>query len=105
VVQNSQVAYRQVAISDVLGLHLRAASRFVQSAQAFKSAVTVCSNGIRADGRSVLDLLSLSAGQGAILDVEAQGCDAEDAVAVLANLISAQSLESDLSIGEASSEN
>jgi phosphocarrier protein HPr len=102
-VQNSQVACRQVAISDVLGLHLRAASRFVESAQAFKSAVTVCSNGIVADGRSVLDLLSLAAGCGTILEVEAKSCDAEDAVAALSNLMSAQSLESDLSIGEASS--
>jgi phosphocarrier protein HPr len=103
VVQSSQIAYRQVAISDVLGLHLRAASRFVKSAQAFQSAVKVCSNGIIADGRSVLDLLSLGAGCGTTLTVEAQGCDAEDAVAVLANLFSAQSHESEVSIGEVSS--
>jgi phosphocarrier protein HPr len=103
VVQNSQVAYRQVAMSNVLGLHLRAADKFVTTAQAFESTVRVCSNGIVADGRSVLDLLSLAAGCGTILEVEAKGCDAEDAVAALSNLMSAQSLESDLSIGEASS--
>jgi phosphocarrier protein HPr len=101
VVQNLQVAYRQVAISNVLGLHLRAADKFVKSAQAFQSAVKVCSNGITADGRSILDLLSLAAGCGTILDVEAQGCDAEDAVAVQANLISGQSHESEVQCAEA----
>ena len=89
VVQNLQVAHRQVAISNVLGLHLRAAYKFVKSAQAFESAIRVCSNGIIADGRSILDLLSLAADCGTILGVEAQGCDAEDAVTALANLISA----------------
>jgi phosphocarrier protein HPr len=100
VVQNSQVAYRQVAIGNVLGLHLRAADKFVRSAQAFQSAVKVCSNGIIADGRSILDLLSLAAGCGTMLTVEAQGCDAEDAVAALANLISAQSHESEVPTGK-----
>ncbi len=100
-VQNFHVAYRQVAVSNVLGLHLRAADKFVRSAEAFQSAVKVCSNGIIADGRSILDLLSLAAGCGTILGVEAQGCDAEDAVTALANLISAQSYESEEKGGEA----
>ncbi len=100
-VQNFHVAYRQVAVSNVLGLHLRAADKFVRSAEAFQSAVKVCSNGIIADGRSILDLLSLAAGYGTILDVEAQGCDAEDAVIALANLISAQADESEEKGGEA----
>jgi phosphocarrier protein HPr len=103
VIQNSQVAYRQVAISNVLGLHLRVANKFVTSAQAFQSAVRVCGNGVMADGRSILDLLSLAAECGTTLAVEAEGCDAEEAVAVLANLISAQPSESEVSIGEASS--
>ena len=93
--QNFHVAYRQVAISNVLGLHLRAAAKFVRSAQAFESAVKVRSNGIVADGRSILDLISLAAECGTMLAVEADGCDAEDAVAALANLISAQSVESE----------
>ena len=100
VVQNFHVAYRQVAISNVLGLHLRAADRFVRSAQAFQSAVKVRSNGIVADGRSILDLISLAAECGTLLAVEAQGCDAEDAVDALANLISAQSHESEDQGGE-----
>jgi phosphocarrier protein HPr len=98
--QNFHVARRQVAISNVLGLHMRAAYRFVRLAQLFQSEVKVCSNGMTADGRSILDLLSLAAECGTILAVEARGCDAEDTVAALANLISVQPLEFDDQIGK-----
>jgi phosphocarrier protein HPr len=101
VAQNVHVACRQVAIANVLGLHLRAADKFVRLAKAFQSDVKVCSNGIIADGRSILDLLSLAAECGTMLAVEAQGFDAEDAVAALANLISLRSLESVDQIGKA----
>ena len=101
--QNFHVAFRQVAISNVLGLHMRVAYKFVSVAQAFQSDVKVCSNGIEADGRSILELLSLAAECGTMLAVEAHGCDAENAVAALANLISAQSHESEDQIGEAAS--
>ncbi len=97
--QKFHVARRQVAITNVLGLHLRAADKFVRLAQAFQSDVKVRSNGIIADGRSILDLLSLAADCGTMLAVEAQGFDAEDAVAALANLISAQPHESADQIG------
>ena len=58
----------------------------MRSEQAFQSDVKVCRNGIIADGRSILDLLTLAAECGTMLAVEAQGCDAEDAVAALANM-------------------
>ena len=99
--QNFHVARRQVAVNNVLGLHLRAADKFVRLAKAFQSDVKVCCKGIIADGRSILSLLSLAAERGTKLAVEAQGCDAEDAVAALANLISAQSHESEDQIREA----
>jgi len=60
-------------------------------ANAFQSDVRVCYEGIIANGKSILDLLSLAAECGTMLALEAQGCDAEDAVAALADLISAQS--------------
>ena len=88
--QKFHVARRQVAITNVLGLHLRAADKFVRLAQAFQSDVEVRSKGSTANGRSILELLSLAAECGTMLAVEAQGFDAEDAVAALANLISGQ---------------
>src|SRR5271157_1928715 len=93
--QNLHVARRQVGVSNVLGLHLRVAGRFVRLANAFQSDVKVYCKGIMADRRSILSLLSLAAECGTMLALEAQGCDAEDAVAALANLISAQSHESE----------
>ena len=98
--QNFHVARRQVGVSNVLGLHLRVAGRFVRMANAFQSDVRVCCEGIIANGKSILDLLSLAAECGTMLALEAEGCDAEDAVAALANLISAQSHESEDKIGE-----
>ena len=89
--QNFHVARRQVGVSNSLGLHLRVAGRFVRMAQAFQSDVKVHCEGIIANGKSILDLLSLAAECGTMLALEAEGCDAEDAVAALANLISAQS--------------
>jgi phosphocarrier protein HPr len=99
--QNYHVARRQVGVGNVLGLHLRAAGKFVRLANAFQSDVRVCCKGAMADGRSILSLLSLAAECGTMLALEAEGCDAEDAVAALANLISAQSHESEDQNGEA----
>ena len=87
--QNLQIARRQVAVNNVLGLHLRVAHRFVRLANAFQSEVNVHYEGLVADGKSIMSLLGLAAECGTILALEAQGCDAEDAVAALANLISA----------------
>ena len=59
-------------------------------ANAFQSEVNVHCKGVIANGKSILSLLSLAAECGTMLAVEAQGIDAEDAVAALANLISGQ---------------
>ena len=98
--QNIHIARRQVAVNNVLGLHLRVAGRFVKLANAFQSEVSVYCKGIIADGRSILSLLSLAAECGTMLALEAEGCDAEDAVVALANLISAESHESEDQGGE-----
>ena len=92
--QNLDIARRQVAVNNILGFHLRFAGRFVKLASAFQSDVTVHCKGIIADGRSILSLLSLAAECGTTMALEAEGCDAEDAVAALAKLISVESDES-----------
>ncbi len=98
--QNFHVARRQVGVSNVLGLHLRAADKFVRLAKAFQSDVKVCCKGIIANGKSIIDLLSLAAECGTMLALETQGCDAEDAIVALSNLISAGSHESEDQGGE-----
>jgi len=100
-IQDLQVARRQVGIANVLGLHMRVAHQFVRLAGQYQSEVGVGCNGITANGKSILDLLSLAAACGTMLVLEARGCDADDAVAALAGLISAQSHESEDKSGEA----
>ena len=95
VAENFTVARRQVKVGHALGLHLRVAERFVRSANAFQADVRVHGKGVMADGKSILDLLGLAAECGTMLALVAQGCDAEDAVSALANLISAQSQDSE----------
>jgi phosphocarrier protein len=91
--QDILISRREVGIGYVLGLHLRVADKFVRLATTFHSEIQVHCNGIVANGKSILSLLSLAAEYGTMLALEAQGCDAEDAVAALAILIACESRE------------
>ena len=81
---------RQVELTNDLGLHLRAASRLVQLSQQFQSEVSVLCEGRTADGKSILDLMTLAAQRGSRLEIEACGGDAEEAIAALQELIEAR---------------
>lgn len=80
---------RTVAVNNPLGLHLRPAAAFAQAARGFHCAITVWNGDRRADGKSPWDLLGLIAEYGAELVVEADGDDAADAIARLADLLAA----------------
>jgi phosphocarrier protein HPr len=92
---DNDIARRKIAISNVFGLHLRTASKFVDTAKAYQSEIQVCCKGIAANGKSVLSLLGLAAECGTMLALEARGLDANDAVDALADLILARFHESD----------
>jgi phosphocarrier protein len=78
---------RQVEITNSFGFHLRAACRFVQLCQKSESDVRVFCDGRAAHGSSVVDLMMLAAGNGALLELEATGPDAEAATCALCTLI------------------
>jgi phosphotransferase system HPr (HPr) family protein len=78
---------REVRIRNALGLHARAAARFVHTASRFRSRVTVTRNGKAMDGKSILGILLLAASQGALLHVAAEGEDEAAAVDALASLV------------------
>ncbi len=78
---------RVVTIRNRLGLHARAAARFVHTANRFRSRVVVSRNGKIMDGKSILGILLLAASQGSQLEVGAEGDDEEAAVAALAELV------------------
>jgi phosphotransferase system HPr (HPr) family protein len=84
---------RELVVPEPDGLHLRLASAFVDLVSGFKSDVRVAGPGGVADGRSVLDLLTLGAEGGTQVRLEVQGEDAEDAISALAELIEKWSAE------------
>jgi phosphocarrier protein len=85
----------QTEIGHALGLHLRVASQFVRLSQQFQSEIRVFCNGRAANGKSVLDLITLGAGCGACLEIEINGPDADDAIATLCSLVEERSNEDD----------
>ncbi len=77
----------EVQVANRLGLHARAAARFVQLATSFKSRITVSSDDSRVDGKSILGLLTLAAREGTRLRLSAEGNDADDALAQIEALV------------------
>lgn len=77
----------QVTIINKLGLHARAAAKFVGCATAFSSAVRAGRDGQLVDGKSIMAVMMLAAGQGTVLDLEIDGEDEEAALAALQTLI------------------
>jgi phosphocarrier protein len=84
------VVRRQVEVMNSLGLHMRPANKFVELALQFQADIRVHYNGNEYNGKSILDLTSLAAECGTLLDLEARGADAAAAVESLADLVSAR---------------
>ena len=80
-------AEREVRIRNKLGMHARAAVKFVQTANTFKSEVKVVKDDQEANGKSIMGLLTLVAAHGVTMTVVCDGDDAEAAVAALAELV------------------
>jgi phosphocarrier protein len=68
-------------------MHARAAVKFVQLAAHFKSEIRVMKDGASVNGKSIMGLLTLVAALGLSIVIEAEGPDAEEAVAALAALV------------------
>ena len=78
---------RTVRIPNRLGLHARAAARFVHAASRFGSRIRVTREDRTTDGKSILGILLLAAARGVSLRIVAQGEDEEEAVTALAALV------------------
>lgn len=77
----------EVQIANRLGLHARAAARFVHLANRFQARITVTKGDSRVDGKSILGLLTLAARDGTVLRLTAEGDDAEQALRELQALV------------------
>jgi phosphocarrier protein len=78
---------REVVIRNRLGMHARAAARFVHTASQFRSRVTVGRRDRVMDGKSILGILLLAAGQGTRLTLGADGDDELAAIEALSALV------------------
>jgi phosphocarrier protein HPr len=81
---------RTVTVRNALGMHARAAARFVHAAGAFQCRVTVTRedrSDRHVDGKSILGLLLLAAARGVILRIAADGADEDEALDVLCRLV------------------
>ncbi len=74
-------------IENRLGLHARAASRFVELANKFKSEILIEKDGQEVNGKSIMGVMMLAAAKGTKIKVRATGEDATEAVESLGRLI------------------
>ena len=78
---------RDATIPNALGLHARAAARFVQSASRFASTIRVSRGDRTVDGKSIMGMLLLAAARGSVVTIVAEGADAEAAITELCALV------------------
>ena len=74
-------------IKNELGLHARAAGRLVEVANRYRSVIRLEQDGRQADGRSLLDILTLACPRGGRVVIRAEGDDAREAVDEMGKLI------------------
>lgn len=74
-------------IQNELGLHARAAAHFVKIANRFRSSISVHKDSVAVNGKSIMGVLMLAAAKGTAITIEAEGSDAQQAVAALGELI------------------
>ena len=78
---------KEITIVNRLGLHARPAAMFVRIASRYRAEVWVGKEGEKVNGKSIMGLMMLAAGQGSTLNICCDGPDADKAMAELEELI------------------
>ncbi len=78
---------RELLISNKLGLHARASAKLTKLASEFSSDVWLSKGARRVNAKSIMGVMMLAAGQGSRVVLEADGDDAEQALASIALLV------------------
>ncbi|WP_372782872.1 HPr family phosphocarrier protein [Litorivivens sp.] len=81
------MAKSQLTIINKLGLHARAAAKFVSTATAFGSKISISANGQTVDGKSIMSVMMLAASQGTDIELECVGDDEQEALQAITDLI------------------
>ena len=74
-------------VVNALGMHARAAARFVQLAARFTAQVRVARDSKVMDGKSIMGILLLAAARGTTITISADGADEQAAVDALVELV------------------
>ena len=77
----------RLEIVNELGMHARAATKFVQTANRFSSEIAVEKDGQKVNGKSIMGVLLLAAPQGSGIRLHIDGRDEEEALAALEALV------------------
>ena len=85
----------EAEIVNKLGLHARAAAKLTQLASGFSANVFLSRNGRRVNAKSIMGVMMLAAGKGSRILIEADGEDAEGALAAVVRLIAERFGEAD----------
>ncbi|PYJ85989.1 MAG: HPr family phosphocarrier protein [Verrucomicrobia bacterium] len=78
---------KEITIINRLGLHARPAAMFVRISSRYRSEVWVEKEGEQINGKSIMGLMMLAAGQGSKLTIRCEGPDADKAMEELEELI------------------
>lgn len=84
------IVSKKLTVMNGQGLHARPAALFVQVANKFDSRITIKRDDEEVNGKSIMGILMLGAERGSIIIIEAEGIDAEAAVAELEKLITSE---------------
>lgn len=77
---------KKIEITNKLGLHARASAKLTQTANQFTAAVWVARDSRRVNAKSIMGVMMLAAGMGAVIEIEADGVDELEAMAALETL-------------------
>jgi phosphotransferase system HPr (HPr) family protein len=78
---------KEIVIKNKLGLHARAAVKFVNLANRYSSSVKIIKDETEIDGKSILGILTLAATQGTSIVLRISGKDEADALKAIVELI------------------
>lgn len=77
----------QIEIINKLGLHARAAAKFVGTATRFESKITIGKDGRDVDGKSIMSVMMLAASCGSMVTISCEGEDQQEAMNAIKDLI------------------
>jgi phosphocarrier protein len=78
---------KTITIVNKLGLHARAAAKFVATASKFTSELNVSKKNQSVNGKSIMGVMMLAASQGTDLELSADGTDAQELIEAITTLV------------------